>query len=499
MSDSLGKIVHPTEKLMRLYTYLCFFILGHIPLQLRGSAVGQSIDSPLSHLEKDLWQASPEELPFIEARITREIQNNPDSLMGHYLLNQFLIRSYRASPSQSYLLEQAAQIAFQTMELAPESELGVISILDTLDAMGREAEVETLLNRQQLAFSKASWRYRLAKIRRLEASQNPQHMFQELRQIMSAPESLREVVAAYVVSLLKSHHKGEDLITKLAAWHKDFPSPTFIFTMANEYATQKKFQKAHLFYKKLYQKSRYKDKGYEDEALINDGIILTKHLKRHRQAIALLKKRIKHLGNRPIRQRYSLTQLHAHLGWAYLHIGNNAQSHTHFLKSLELTENTEQMILFIQQAHHSKTHHFIHLMKKAIHNIPGNAHMHASIAQAYTKQKKFKTSQEYWENAILLQPEQSQFYTAMGLSFYHLSDYEKASLWFQRAVDINNNDAHAAYNLACMLSLTGENDGALEALEQAFQLDPSLRTYAPKDSDLKSLHHLVHFQKITQT
>jgi hypothetical protein len=53
------------------------------------------------------------------------------------------------------------------------------------------------------------------------------------------------------------------------------------------------------------------------------------------------------------------------------------------------------------------------------------------------------------------------------------------------------------YDLACIYAKTGHADQALSLLPQAFEIDGSLREWAPNDPDLVSLRELVDFQALT--
>jgi len=57
-------------------------------------------------------------------------------------------------------------------------------------------------------------------------------------------------------------------------------------------------------------------------------------------------------------------------------------------------------------------------------------------------------------------------------------------------------DSLVWYNLGCSLSLTGANDEALEALQQAVRLGYSDSAWMRKDEDLQTLRHDPRFKDI---
>lgn len=54
----------------------------------------------------------------------------------------------------------------------------------------------------------------------------------------------------------------------------------------------------------------------------------------------------------------------------------------------------------------------------------------------------------------------------------------------------------AAYNLACFYALIGEADKAIELLDKALQLAPSLKDWSKEDPDLISLHDKADYQAL---
>ena len=55
------------------------------------------------------------------------------------------------------------------------------------------------------------------------------------------------------------------------------------------------------------------------------------------------------------------------------------------------------------------------------------------------------------------------------------------------------------YNLACHYALGGQNQVAIQGLQQALALNPGLREGSQEDPDLASLRHEPAFQAIYQT
>ena len=100
-------------------------------------------------------------------------------------------------------------------------------------------------------------------------------------------------------------------------------------------------------------------------------------------------------------------------------------------------------------------------------------------------QNNYSKAISAYSDAILLDPYRSDYYTSIGLVYYKKKNYIKALSLFSEATKINPMDATAFYNRACMNSILGSSKKAIDDLAVAFELDPSLRETAIKDSDLE--------------
>jgi Tetratricopeptide repeat len=66
---------------------------------------------------------------------------------------------------------------------------------------------------------------------------------------------------------------------------------------------------------------------------------------------------------------------------------------------------------------------------------------------------------------------------------YHRGDYGRALEIMRSALAQHPGNPNVLYNLACMESLSGEREAALEHLRAALEADPSRREWAQSDSD----------------
>lgn len=101
------------------------------------------------------------------------------------------------------------------------------------------------------------------------------------------------------------------------------------------------------------------------------------------------------------------------------------------------------------------------------------------------------------ERALNLNPENSGPAHRGALALAHLGDAARARDWAARALAIDPDDIVAQYNLACVHSVLGDVDKAIDLLER---LLPNSSVYHIKwfnnDSDLDNIRHDPRFQKL---
>ncbi len=75
---------------------------------------------------------------------------------------------------------------------------------------------------------------------------------------------------------------------------------------------------------------------------------------------------------------------------------------------------------------------------------------------------------------------------------------KKAAEVLQQAIQRYPDQAVLHYDLACYLALLNQKEYAINALEKALKLDPSLKALAVKDEDLKGLHKDPRFEELVR-
>jgi quercetin dioxygenase-like cupin family protein len=89
-------------------------------------------------------------------------------------------------------------------------------------------------------------------------------------------------------------------------------------------------------------------------------------------------------------------------------------------------------------------------------------------------------------------------YVAFGwelfLPAYNRGDYDEAAAALREALATHPDDTRVVYNLACVESLTGRHDDAVEHLRRAIELRPELADHARSDSDLDAIRDDPRFE-----
>lgn len=104
-----------------------------------------------------------------------------------------------------------------------------------------------------------------------------------------------------------------------------------------------------------------------------------------------------------------------------------------------------------------------------------NASAYNRLGILYAKQQQYKEAIECFEIAQSLEPSASSLHN-VGLIYYETKNYDKAALAFEQALAIDNELAarHIAY--AKVQEKLGNDKKMIEALEQAFRLEPLPQT-----------------------
>jgi tetratricopeptide (TPR) repeat protein len=443
-------------------------------------------------LEVRVWTADEHELPALEHDVVREMQLNPRSAMAHHLLAHVLVRIFAKDPGDLYILKQASDLAQQAIDLAPKDGIGYVALADILDLMGNSDRGLKLLDDAETQGIEPNWRFYFTRARLQSDDAGTDKVLGLLETALAFTDAERKIIVPYVVALIQSEASGEDLIAKLDSWNKRFPSPLFDLTTAITYADLGKYQKAHDLYAKI-----IKTDPTNKEAKVNDAIILYRDLKDGARATALLEEVLRdHPEDLSKSVRAMIT---AHLGAAYFQRKMYDLAEQNFVKAYQVEQGNLSVLDFMTKVmKEAKAHdRLVSLLRKINEGGPGTGVTYALLGETLSEHlKKHDDALAAFGDAIILDPERSDYYNGMGLAYYRQKRYERALKLFVAATEVDPNDATARYNEACVLALMNRKEDAINTLAEALTLDPRLTQTAEKDADFDGIRDSHKFRDL---
>lgn len=473
------------------YKLLFLLIILLSSAQAGGAPLASPSEAPskAAALEKNVWVADDYLLPELEREAVRILQNDPNSVQAHYLLSHIYVRMFTLNPTELLFLKQASELGQQAVDLDPESDFGYVALAEVMDLMDSPQKGIGLLNQAMTTLIDPSWRtyFMLAKL--YADSQDSAKILALLDQALHFKGSQPEIIVPYIVAMLQSSNQGDDLIAKLDNWDKRFPNVLFRQTTAMIYAEQKDYLAAH----KLYQKIQESNPNFK-EAFINDAVIMYSHMNQAKNALPLFEKVIAQHGKHLAPE--ILAMVHAHNGAANVKVGDFTAAETAFAKAARIAKTKDTIIEFASKSYRDSknSRHFTKLLTKLNDEIPGQSLMHALLGEVLSEDlNDHKQAVGSFANAIILDPERSDYYNGMGLVYYRMKKLNEALKLFTTATRIDPADATARYNEACVLARLQKSTEALASLKEALTLDPRLQDTARKDGDFENLRSMNDF------
>ena len=449
-------------------------------------------DSYLNELEIRIWTADESQFPDLEQETTRTIQIKPYSSKGHYLLSYLYLKIFGNQPSNLILLKKSSELAQQAIELDEQGDYGYVAIADILDTMGQTDNAIKILETFNRGTTSKSWRV-LFGIARLKSDRlPPEDVLKIMEEAMALGRHHWQIMAPYVVAILQTSYRGEPLAKNLKSWQSRYPTRIFQQTLAITLTDLKKFEEAHSIYKQIYRKNpNFK------EAHINDAIILYTHLKKPKKALTLLKKvERSHIEDL---MPFSKSIVQSYIGAIYLDAGRRKQAINYFIKAAESSPNALKTIEFITQRYRKKnlSADLVQVLNSLNLSLPGQGVFYALLGELHSEDlSNHEEALQAYSNAIILEPQRSDYYNGMGLAYYRMQDINKALSLFSTATQVDPQDAIARYNEACALALLGKSQEAINSLREALLIQPNLSKTAMADDDLKSLNNSTQFKQI---
>ena len=142
------------------------------------------------------------------------------------------------------------------------------------------------------------------------------------------------------------------------------------------------------------------------------------------------------------------------------------------------------------------------LLKKAGEVRPEDYQTTVFLVSAYKQQNLFSEAETATQRAmelvkkhLQLNPDDVRALSLGGTMLIRLGEMEKAINWGKRALAIDPDEPIVQYNGACIYSLAGKIEQALDCFEIAIQLGFASREWAENDIDLDPIRDQLRFQK----
>lgn len=124
------------------------------------------------------------------------------------------------------------------------------------------------------------------------------------------------------------------------------------------------------------------------------------------------------------------------------------------------------------------------------------AQTHTAMGNTEAALAAYRLALRATEKHVELNPDDARAFTIGAVSLCRLGESEAGLEWAERAVSIDPNDAGIQYNAACLFTLEGHKDRAIDCLENAVKAGFAPREWVEKDPDLDSLRDDPRFKAL---
>ncbi len=462
-----------------------------VPLSL--IAQGGTSETPnLRSIEILVWSSPAEQLFVQERELVRYLQMHPDSSYAHAIFSHLLLRQFSQTPDDLMLIKRASEMAQQSVELEPIQEFGFVAMADVLDVMSQSDKALELLQKASAHGMKAGWRTHFT-IARLSANQQPmEQILLHLERALTSDNALPEVVAPYIIAVLQSVQSEDNYESELIRWNNRTPTEAFQQAIAIAMSDRGQYAGASKLYDAILQQ-----RPSAVEAAINNAILLYTHLSNPQRARSLLHLALEQESKTETKLHEST--IHLHLAKIEYRLGDHKIAEDLFVQSVQNAGDPVAASALVSRSLRdlNDTKQLARVFDRLTKSVPGVGIMHALLGEVLSEElQEHKQAIEAFRNAVLLEPNRSDFYNGMGLTYYRMRDLEAALQHFNTAVNVNPSDAIARYNEACVLARLGKTPEAMTSLREALSLDPKLVETAKVDGDFAAVRSLADFQRL---
>lgn len=460
---------------------------GAFPIKVLAAENSQDVRK----LEEQIFDAEASELSALEIKIAKLLQNEPRSATANYLMSVLLLKMFTLEPGSYSLIRQSTELAAQSYELDPKSDLAISSMASILEITGESTRGLDLIRDAGIKGVQLGWRSKLASARLLFDGKNGADVLKALEEVVKYPDYSPSIVAPTLITAITSTYQGQDQIPQLLEWRKRSPSLNIDLAIANAFALGLQYDEALDEYSKIIEKQ-----PSNAEALLSKGIISLTQKKDNSTAIKLFQRAIQHS---KLESDKLAAETHLALALISQKKGSATPAISASVQAINDAGDQEAVLMTVLTSFRKNqglnaTLDFLGVLSE---KVPGLHLAHALKAELLSEKmgRHFEATRDF-TNAITLEPGRSEYYNGRGLAWMGLSNLEAALADFQTAVATNPGDASARYNVACAQARLGMNTAAIDSLSKAIELDERLMSNARTDKDLVSLHSEPDFNTL---
>ncbi|WP_244598755.1 adenylate/guanylate cyclase domain-containing protein [Rhizobium tubonense] len=201
-----------------------------------------------------------------------------------------------------------------------------------------------------------------------------------------------------------------------------------------------------------------------------------------------------------------LAEAHASRGLALHQSCRNEEAIAAFTRALELEPDLYEAnfhyarCLFMQGSFEEAVYYFERSAEIRTDDYLSPVHLmsaHRSLGRPSERERWARIGIARAERALDLNPENSGPAHRGALALAHLGEADRAREWSARALAIDPEDIVAQYNIACVYSMLGDLDAAIDLLEMLLPHGSAYHVlWFSHDSDLDPLRELPRFQEL---
>ena len=135
-------------------------------------------------------------------------------------------------------------------------------------------------------------------------------------------------------------------------------------------------------------------------------------------------------------------------------------------------------------------------VQRAVHEKTADAMGLYERGKEDHKNGRLNSAKMWYEKALIADPGCVVALNNLGVLFIKDKNYPAARSSFEKAIRLKPEYVDPYYNLACLFALTDQPEQALRYLKRAVSIDPQVKEWAKKDTDLENLHNLAGFENI---